>query len=349
MKISVISAQELDASLTAKWVTLQQADDTLRSPYYRPEFTQLIAGYGNDVRVAVIESDGAVQGFFPHQLDTWRRLIPVAGKLNDYHGMVAARDFDMDGSELLKACGANYFRFNHMPVTQRVFAPYVRFDHVSPVLDLQGGWAAYVQRLAEVQNKSTPGIITSVKKSSNRIERDLGPLRFEMHASDTRIIDTLMQLKTEQRARTVGLAGDPFAVPWVRQMMFDLVERRQTDFRGDLCALYAGDTMVACHLGLRSHTTLHGWFSIYRPEHAYYQPALIMYLKLAQASADDGLALFDMGRGTQDYKLRLCTRMIPMGEGALSRPQLLGDGLMAAKRAKAQLKALLKPVSRSSV
>jgi CelD/BcsL family acetyltransferase involved in cellulose biosynthesis len=226
-----------------------------------------------------------------------------------------------------------------MPMSQRVFAPCVRFGHVSPVLDLQGGWDAYVKRLATVQNKSTPGIITSVKKSSTRIERDLGPLRFEMHAADTRIIETLMKLKTEQRARTVGLAGDPFAHPWVRQMMFDIVEHKQVDFGGDLCALYAGDTMVACHLGLRSRTTLHGWFSIYRPEHAYYQPALIMYLKLAQASADDGLELFDMGRGTQDYKLRLCTRMIPMGEGALSRPQFFGDGLMRAKRIKAQLRA----------
>jgi len=339
MKISVISAHELDASLVAKWVSLQQADEALRSPYYRPEFTQLIASYGNDVRVAVLESEGEVKGFFPHQLDTWRRLIPVAGKLNDYHGLVAEPHIDADAGDLLKACGAHYFRFNHMPMTQHVFAPHVRFDHVSPVLDLQGGWAAYVQRLAGVQHKSTPGILTSVKKSSNRIERDLGPLRFEIHASDTGIIHTLMKLKTEQRARTVGLAGDPFALPWVRQMMFDLVERPQAEFRGDLCALYAGDTLVACHLGLRSLATLHGWFSIYRPEHAYYQPALIMYLKLAEASAGDGLTLFDMGRGTQDYKLRLCTRMVPMGEGAVSRPQLIGDALMTAKQAKAQLKA----------
>lgn len=338
MKISVIAAKDLDASLVARWSAIQSADDALRSPYYRPEFTQLVAGCGQDVKVAIIESTGVIQGFFPYQLKSWRRLVPVAGGLNDYHGIVAGRDLDVNAALLLKACGANYFRFNHMPMTQKAFLPHVRFEQVSPVMELRGGWDAYIQRLAVVQNKKTPGIIASVKKSSNRIERDLGPLRFEIRETRPDIIETLMRLKTEQRARTVGLADDPFARPWVRKMMFECVANPQADFGGALCALYAGDTMVACHLGLRSHSTLHGWFSIYDPVHAYYQPALILFLKLAQVGFEDGLDIFDMGRGTQDYKMRFCTNVVPLGEGVVSRPQAVGDGLMFAKKLKAEVR-----------
>jgi CelD/BcsL family acetyltransferase involved in cellulose biosynthesis len=252
---------------------------------------------------------------------------------------VGEATLEVDAATLLKACGAHYFRFNHMPMTQKAFLPHVRFEQVSPVMELGGGWDAYLKRLSVVQNKATPGIVTAVKKSSNRIERDLGPLRFEMHESNKAVLETLMRLKTEQRARTVGLADDPFAIPWVRAMMFTSVENSTPDFGCTLCALYAGETMVACHLGLRSRSTLHGWFSIYDPVHAYYQPTLILFLKLAQGGSADGVEIFDMGRGTQDYKMRFCTNSVPLGEGVVSRPQLWGDGVMFAKKLKTELKA----------
>jgi CelD/BcsL family acetyltransferase involved in cellulose biosynthesis len=338
MKVSLIAAKDLDASLVAKWNAIQSTDETLRSPYYRPEFTQLVAKCGQNVKVAILESDGAVRGFFPHHLTSWGRLVPVAGMLNDYHGIVGEASLEVEAGALLKACGAYYFRFNHMPMTQNAFLPYVRFSQVSPVMELRGGWDAYVKKLSVVQNKMTPGIVTSVKKSSNRIERDLGPLRFEMHESSTVVLETLMRLKTEQRARTVGLSDDPFAIPWVRKMMFTGLASATSDFGCTLCALYAGDTMVACHLGLRSRSTLHGWFSIYDPVHAYYQPALILFLKIAQSGFADGIEIFDMGRGTQDYKMRFCTNSVPLGEGVVARPQLLGNGLMIAKKLKIEIK-----------
>lgn len=338
MKISVISAKDLDAALITEWDRIQRAQENLASPYYRPEFTQMVAGYGQDVRVAILEGEGKIRGFFPYQMDAWGRLDPVAGKLNDYHGIVGEPEQEVDIAALLKACGARYLGFNHMPLSQKAFAPYVRFQHGSPVLDVQGGWDSYVKRLSVAQNKVVPGIVGAVRKSAARLEREHGQLRFETGIVDSGVLEILMTLKSEQRARTVGSTGDPFAVPWIRQMMFDLVARRDEKFGGELCALYAGDRLIACHLGLKSLSTLHSWFPVYVQDLANYQPGLTMYLELAKASGAAGIHVIDMGRGAQSYKLRMATRTVPMGEGAVSRPQVLSTAVMSAKRLKFQLK-----------
>jgi CelD/BcsL family acetyltransferase involved in cellulose biosynthesis len=339
IKISVIATGDLDASLTQKWNHIQGSDDALRSPYYCSEFTRLVAGTGRVVRIAIIEVDGVVQGFFPHEKDSWGRLRPVGGSLNDYHGLIASAHLNLDAPSLLRACGANYFGFNHLPLTQTVFSPYVRFKSVSPVLDLQGGWDAYVERLATTQKVRSPGILATIRASSKRIERDIGALRFEIRESSPRVLETLMQLKSAQWARTMGSSHDPFSVPWIRQLLFNCLEAQGTDFGGSLSTLYAGDKLLACHFGLRARGTLHSWFPVYDPAYAYYQPGLILLKMIAKCGSEEGLSLIDLGRGTADYKMRFRTRVIALGEGAVSSPAILAQAAMSSKLAKGLIKA----------
>jgi hypothetical protein len=117
MKVSVISTRELDPPLIERWREIQTSDITLRSPYYSPGFTLLVAGTGQPVSVAVIESNGRVTGFFPHQAGRFGRLMAVGGDLNDYHGLIAAPNLDLTASALLKACKGIYLGFNHLPLS----------------------------------------------------------------------------------------------------------------------------------------------------------------------------------------------------------------------------------------
>ncbi len=338
MKLSVIDASELDASLTERWKHIQGGCQTLRSPFYCPEFTKLVAGTGRVVRVAIVESDGVIKGFFPHERDSWGRLKPVGGSLNDYHGLIAGSCPELEASPLLKACGAIYFGFNHVPLTQAVFSPHVRFHSASPVMELQGGWDAYVRRLAAVQNTEAPGILSTIRASSRRIERDIGPLRFEMHERSSGILERLMQIKSGQWTRTVGSSHDPFSVPWIRQLLVNCFETERTDFRGCLSSLYGGDKLIACHFGLRTAGTLHYWFPVYDPAYARYQPGLILLKSIAESGCSEGLDLIDLGRGTAQYKMRFKTQAIALGEGAVSRPTVIAQAAMTAKAARIALK-----------
>jgi CelD/BcsL family acetyltransferase involved in cellulose biosynthesis len=339
MKISLISASELDAGLIERWKQIQSSDVSLRSPYYSPGFTRLVAGSGQAVRVAVIESEGIIAGFFPHQQASFGRLKNVGGGLNDYHGLIALPSLDVQASALLKACKGTYFGFNHLPLTQAVFAPFVHLQSVSPVLELAGGWEAYVKRLGVAQNTRSPGILVTLRASLKRLERDLGPVRFEMHEKNQHVLEELMRLKSEQRAKTVGAAGDPFSVSWIRQLMFSALETGGLDFGASMSTLHAGDKLIAVHYGLRAGSTLHSWFPVFEPAYSYYQPGLILLKKIAETGWDAGLSLIDLGRGTATYKMRFKTAVVPLGQGAVSRPALLGQTIMAAQGMKAAIKS----------
>lgn len=338
MKISVISASELDASLVVRWKQIQSSRESLRSPYYASGFTRLVAQSGQDVQVAVLESNGAIEGFFPFQKLSYGRLIPVGGGLNDYHGLIASSQLDLDAATLLKACKGTYFGFNHMPLTQTVFAPFVHTYSVSPVLDLSGGWEKYVQRLCVVQNTQSPGILSTIRASSRRLHRDFGSVHFEMDEKSSQVLEELMRLKSEQRARTVGPSGDPFAVPWVRQLMTNGLNLDDTDFQGTMHAMYAGNKLVAMHYGIRSDQTLHSWFPVYYPAYSYYQPGLILLQQMAEMGAKEGLSLIDLGRGSAGYKMRFKTADIALGEGAVSYPALLAQTSMALRTVKRAIK-----------
>ena len=338
MKISLISAEELDTSLIERWKQIQSSDETLRSPYYTPGFTRLVAQSGQAVQVAVMESNGAIEGFFPFQRLSYGRLIPVGGGLNDYHGMIACSGLAVDASSLLKACKGNYFAFNHLPLTQAVFAPFVREHSVSPVLELSGGWDAYVQRLCAVQKTQSPGILSTIRASLKRLERDVGPVRFEMREKSVPVLEELMRLKSEQRARTIGSQDDPFALPWVRQLMVNGLNLDAPGFEGAFSSMYAGDKLVAMHYGIRSHQTLHSWFPVFDPAYSYYQPGLILLKKIAETGAQEGLTLIDLGRGDAGYKMRFKTAEVSLGEGAVSRPALWAQTKLAIKTVKQTIK-----------
>lgn len=340
MKISVHAAHDLDASLLAQWSDIQQADLNLRSPYYRPEFTQWMASAGGprSVYVAVMEADGVVQGFFPFEKSTWGRLLPVGGGFNDYHGVIGRSTLAFRPEQLLKACGGRYFSFNHLPVSQGSFVSFVRGHSASPVMQLEGGWDAYFQRLCAVQNTKSPGVLSTVRQSERRLLRDKGSLRFEVSEPSTQVLEWIMRTKSAQWQRTQGSGPDAFSPQWVRRLLASGLGLKDQAFHATICSLYAGDALIAAHFGLRSHTTLHYWFPVYDAACAYYQPGLVMLKQLAEHAQSEGIDLIDLGRGTQDYKMRFKTDLVALGEGAVSRPAFVAQAVAQAQSLKAQAK-----------
>lgn len=329
--IRTTHAKDLEPSHWATWAAIQASDPALRSPYYHPRFIQLLVECGRDVRVAVIEeADGRVAGFFPYELDGAHRMRPAGRIVSDYQGAILRRGVDLDGADLLRVAGVSWFYFNHLPATQASFTRYQAMAHVSPVAQMDGGWQAYVKRLSSLDGNRMPSVIRQVDKSERRMSRDLGPVRFELHAKQSDdVLTKLKAWKTAQRVRTHALENDPFALQWVNDFLDRALHDGTSDFRGVLCALYAGDQLVACHYGLQTRDSLHLWFATYDWQWRYYQPSMVMFLHLLRNVPDEGVAQVDFGRGQQPYKLRLCTDMVPMWEGVVSRPVMLGQAWSA--------------------
>ena len=339
LKHSIISVGELDGSLLARWETLQQRNPGLASPYYRPEFTQLVAAQRPRTRVAVLEQGGVVVGLLPHETTLAGYLKPVGLGLNDYQGWVAAPELVAPPAGWLRACGARYLAFNHVPQEQDWAVPFERERHDSPQMDLRNGWEAYVQRLGAVQSTGTPGVLAAVRQSVRRLERNLGPVRFNLDDRDPVAFAWTLARKSEQWRRTGGAKADAFAALWISSLMDTLFQARGDHFQGVLSTLYAGDHLIAAHFGLRSRGVLHYWFPVYDTRQAYYQPGLVCLLRVAEAACASGVQLIDLGCGSQAYKVRFQTGVQTLLEGEVARPQWLASTTNGARRARKWLKA----------
>jgi len=324
MKISVISAGELGTAERQRWRELQASNGRLASPCFCVEFTLAAAAARPDVRIGVLEEHQAIVGFFPFQV---RRGAgePIAGRMSDHHGVVAAPGTEWNWIELLRGCGLSYWQFDHLPAWQRPQG--VAVSHASsPGLDLSRGFAAWHQRRLDAGHK-----LQKLTRQARKLARDVGPLRLELNSRDSALFETVVQLKREQCQRTRQL--DFFAWPWTRALVESIRDVDEPQFGGRLSALYAGDTLVAAHFGMRSPWVWQWWFPVYSRAHHAYSPGALLLLQVAEAAAAEGHLLLDLGKGDEPYKDRFSDCATPLVEGLVSRPTLATAALQMRKKA----------------
>ncbi|MEV6985539.1 GNAT family N-acetyltransferase [Sphaerisporangium sp. NPDC051017] len=312
MRISVVHPRELGPSETARWRALQSADPALDNPFLSPEFTIETGRVREQARVAVLTDGGDIVGYFPferHQLGIGR---PVAAGLTDAQGMIHVKDIEFSAHELMKACGLAVFEFDHLLAGQPL-VPAKHSRHPSPVIDLSDGYAAYVETLKQVSGKT----YKSTAYKSRKLGRDFGELRHDYGIQDQAVLRVLTDWKTDQYRRT-GRA-DRFSRPWITKLVENLLRIDTEHFGGSLDMVYVGDRPVAGHFGLRTKTTLAGWFPAYDTAFAKYSPGLIHHLAMAERAAEAGIRLIDMGRGEKEYKEKLKTGELWVTEGRIAR------------------------------
>jgi len=317
VRVTVLRGSTLPSELSAAWSELQLADPALASPFFRPEYTSLVASVRPDVFVAVMEDDGGIVGFFPYQRDRLRVGWPVGGQMSNYQAVIARPGAVWNAGELIRTCGLVAWEFDHLLADQEPFAPYHRSITGSPFIDLSEGFDSYALARRIAGSKQ----IKEIAYSSRRIERDVGPLRFEFQSSDPTVLSTLLRWKDRHHERTDS--EKVLRIPWVGKLLDGMLRARGDDFGGVLSALYAGDHLVAAHLGLRSRTALHLYVISYDRDFGRYSPGLMMILATAQMAPSLGIQVIDMGRGEAHYKDRLASGTRLIAEGAVEVPSMV--------------------------
>ena len=341
MKFSVVSTHDLDAGLKARWDALRTDNPALASPYFTWQYLDALTATGRAVRVVVVEDGPEVVAFMGFE-----RLSPIGiaapgGKLTDYHGIIGKQDVAVPPGDLLRACGARLLHFDHVPASQPNFAHCAHGMHGSPAMDLQGGWDAYVDRLAKIQGRKVPGIVARVRQARKGALKQLGTVHLVFHEANHATLDRLMALKSQQYKNTPG-ANDAFAFPWIRQLMHDLLDRQTPQLKGVLSSLYADNTLLASHFGIQSDGLLHAWFPAYDAAHSAHSPGLMMFHDMGVHAQAHGVNTIDFGRGEQDYKLRFMTHSTELIEGVLARPQWMGNVWMASQRVNRKIRSSIK-------
>lgn len=306
---SAITAKQLDA-----WTRFCDHDPERDSPFLRPEFVAVNAGVRDHVRVGVVTCDDEPVAFFPFQ-DDGGQAQAIAGRLSECHGAIARDDIDWSPQKLLAACGISSWHFDHLPEGQPAFSEFCWGTKPSPYADLSDGYQAYRTGL-----KRSGSTLSQVERKGRKLQREVGPLRFEPHTDAPEVFDALVRWKTAQHQRTNVL--EVMRHEWVRNLLQSVIEYESPGFAGRFSALYAGDELLAVHLGLRSRSTLHIWFPAYNVEYEKYSPGLVLLLHLFETCEEWGISRVEFGPGEERYKQNLKTGDRPVAEGMVSRNRM---------------------------
>jgi len=311
MKITVVPAHRLTGDHVAAWTALQGADKTVDSPFFRPEYTQAVAQARSGIEVAVLEKGGALCGFFPFQRRYGNVGRPVGGPISDFQGLIARPGLTIDPNELIRSCHLSAWHFDHLIAAQAAFgAGHWSLAH-SPYVDISRGFEAYRRQRREAGSDALVQIFQKMRK----LEREVGPVRFEFATQDERILQTLVEWKTSQNRRS--LQFNMFSTPWTNRLFRRLLARTDVGFSGAMSAMYVKDELAAALYWMRSNRVLHAWITAYNPALARYSPGCQLFTRLFQAAPEMGIDRIDLGKGNERYKASLMTAATPLAVGSI--------------------------------
>ncbi|MPY48245.1 GNAT family N-acetyltransferase [Streptomyces acidicola] len=330
MDISVYRPGELTAADRAAWTALQSkahlhGSPELANPFLSPEFTLAVGSCRRGVRIAVVRENGDAAAFFPFQRTALGVGRAIGLGLSDCQGLVHRPGFVWDARELMRACGLAVWEFDHLAQGQAPFGAHATGTFPSPVMDLEGGYEAYLARL----RARSPKFVRSTLAKERRLGRAAGEVRYVHDERDPAALRTLMAWKSAQYRRTGRM--DRFAHPWISRLVRRLFHTRSESFTGNLSVLYADGKPIAAHFGLRSERVLTDWFPAYDPAYGRFSPGLLLHLHMAEEAAADGVAYLDLGRGQKQYKDSLKTREIAVSEGWVTRRHPVAFGHRARR------------------
>ena len=312
-QVDWIAADEIDAEanggLEARWRAIQGENPVYRSPFFCFDFLRIVLRHRTDVELGVLRDGAHITGFFPFHRRSGGRGVPLAGPIADYQGILGDAS-GLAAGDLLSGCDLSHYDFDHALGLCPVFRDQAFRQTASPLIELGQGFEPWYKG----RRKATSAIKTTERKM-RKMEREVGPLRFEPNDRSDAAWDQLLAWKRAALAdKGVGLILD---TPLVAGIARDIREADSPAFAGRLSTLYAGDRLVAAHFGMRSDSAWHWWFPAFDPQMSAYSPGLALLLKCAEQAASDGMAELDLGRGTERYKREFASGARPLCEGSL--------------------------------
>lgn len=318
MRYTVIPAGELDNRLAQIWAHILGVNPELKSPYFTPNFTRAVAAVRDDAWVTIIEDGVWIVGFFPFQRGHGGVGRPIGGAFSDYQAVIAQPDADWTAAELVGRSGLRVWKFDHLIAWQRQFQAYHQVLTSSPIAALTQGFEQYNRAWRDRGSRE----LLETHRLRRKLEREVGPLRFVADAVDPGVLAKVILWKRQQYVRS-GLV-DAFAYPWTVRLLYGILETRAREFSGRLSALFAGEHLVAGHMGMRAGRVLHHWFPSYNRAFARYSPGIVLLLCMMESAQDSGIDIIDFGKGDEEYKRRMATASVPIAEGYVELPSLAG-------------------------
>jgi CelD/BcsL family acetyltransferase involved in cellulose biosynthesis len=249
--------------------------------------------------VAILrDEDGAARGFFPARRGR-ASAMPLGAPMADYQAVIAPIDQPIQPRHFVEALGVGRLDFNNFLMASPWFAPFVRGQGESQVIDISEGYEAYAaQRRAEGHE-----ILKDCAKKRRKLEREHGEVTFTALSTSDAHFEQLIAWKRAQYKLT--RQTDIFDAGWPLELIRGIARERKPDFGGALFTLEVGRELIAAHFALRAGPVLHCWFIAHSEAFARYSPGVVLIADMLQWADKNGVTELDLGPGDYRFKLQL--------------------------------------------
>lgn len=310
LDVETLHPNLLSAADAALWRHLCVSQPALANPLLGPDFAQAVGKVREDARVAVVRKEGEIAGFLAYHRRPGGVARPIGSPLADYHGLVSRPDVGLKIEDVLRAAGVSVFRYTGLVDPNGTFDGPHDAERTAYLIDLRGTTA---EDYLEAVRAESPKKIKNYRRLDNKLEREVGPVRLVASDASREAFNQLIDWKREQLNRT-GL-HDFLRADWTRELLADLFQRRESDFRGLMINLYAGDELVGGHFGIRQGDVYHPWIASTNPALAAWSPGQIFFLRAIGAMPGMGLTRYDLGPGHDHYKRAYGRSTLTIREG----------------------------------
>lgn len=309
-RFEVIEAFSLDQNLISVWEGIRANDSAYTHPHFSPHFVVAAARSIPNVKVAVVYDNDSPVGFFPFQ-HTGQVGWPAAYPFNETHGLVHRPDLEIEAKELCREAGLGAWHFDHLPSEQQWSQPYQRAYDDAAWIELPEDHEAYL----ESRRASGTSQLKQADRKRRKVAREVGPVRYVDQIRDPKAIESLIAWKHTQ---TLGSkSGKVFESDHTKTLLSDILAIEQPNVSGKLSGLYAGDRLIALHLGMRCRSTYVSMIPAHDPEFAAYSPGLILHLEMIQVACEQSVTDIDLGRGINRVKAALMTSTRKLAIGSI--------------------------------
>ena len=313
MKVTTISADALTEGQVESWAALQRETPEFGSPLVGPYFAQLVQRHRGDVQIAIATKDGRDVAFFAFHRASHGHARPVGAPFSDYQAIVSEPGLSLDGTAFLAEVGIECLAVSGL-IDPHGWFQSVQFEPTLGYrISVKDGGTAKLERLQKANHKWAKNL----RRRENKMERELGPIRFVTGDQDPSALDTVLQIKTDQYHES-GLT-DVLRPQWVKAMMQDLFSRTNPEFGGCLNTLYAGDHLVSGQFGVRQGGWYHPWIASACPKAHMCAPGIVLLAYMFRHAEDIGIEIIDLAQGHSHYKSQFARNPVTVQAGLIGR------------------------------
>ncbi len=329
LKADIVSPSELSEDDIAAWNGFTSEFPDLSVAFLSYPYALAAEKSFPNVRVCRVQHNDRPVIFFAFQFRSlahrWFGIGErLAGDLSDYFGIVGERTARIDPRTLLRLSGLRALLFTHLDESQSDFGLSGEAPEPGHLIDFPNGGAAFWQERRLLDKK----FVADTERRERNLVRDFGPARFDFQSADTDTdLEKLIVAKREQYARTK--TGDALRGRSTNAFLLSLSKTDHPLCSGILSTLYAGDTWVASHFGLRCNRTLHYWFPVYNPQLGSYGPGRLLLRQILNSGNEYGISRIDRGAGDTVAKRDFSTSQHHFLQGLWSRGGITAMGYRA--------------------